>query len=391
MGSEDHDTEELNHTYANGKRIEWSEAGSGAIGRLKTDSLLAVIEELRGLSVSPDIIWTLENGLKKYETFGAFTQYFVHEIFKEYGLVVLNQDDKRLKQSFAEIMKDDITNSTAASVLKLNIDVLDSIYKVQARPREINFFYLGEGFRERIVFNSLTHKFEVKDRSLFFTVEEMEAEIDLHPERFSPNVIYRPLYQEFVLPNLAFIGGAGELSYWLELEALFDHYQVNYPMLVLRTSVALVNPGFQKKLEKLNLKVEDLFGDIEQLVTRYVKDNLQGDIQLTDEKLQLEAIFNSVSMKAEAADVTLKQNAASEKQKTITALENIEAKMLKAEKRKQETAVSQIRAAHATLFPDGVLQERREGFLPFYDAEFIAEIVKLANPFDKSLKVLVRE
>ena len=190
---------------------------------------------------------------------------------------------------------------------------------------------------------------------------------------------------------MAFIGGAGELSYWLELEALFDHYQVNYPMLVLRTSMAIVNPGFQKKLEKLQLHIEDLFGDIEQLVVRYVKDNLQGDIQLTNEKQQLEAIFNSVALKAEAADVTLKQNAASEKQKALASLENMEGKMLKAEKRKQETAINQIRAAHSTLFPEGQLQERRENFIPYYDATFIAEIVKLANPFDKAFKFLVKE
>ena len=231
----------------------------------------------------------------------------------------------------------------------------------------------------------------MKDKGLFFTAEEIAAEIDTHPEKFSPNVIYRPLYQEYILPNLAFIGGAGELSYWLELEALFDHYQVNYPMLVLRTSMAIVNPGFQKKLEKLNVPIEALFGDIEQLVVSYVKDNLQGDIQLVEEKKKLDEIFDSISSKAEAADVTLKQNVASDKQKTLGLLEAIEGKMLKAEKRKQETATNQLRNAHATMFPDGELQERHEGFLPYYDATFIADIVKLANPFDKTFKILVKE
>ena len=391
MGSEDHDTAELNNTYVNGKHIEWSTAGSGAIGRLKLAGLQAVVDELKILSFNPDIIQLLETAASKFETFGQLTQHLVHEVFKEQGLVVLDQDDKRLKQNFAEIIKEEITGFTANSVLKAPLDKLESSYKLQARPRDINFFYLGQGYRERIIFNSLTQKYEVKDKAIFFTEEEISAEIDAHPERFSPNVIYRPLYQEYTLPNLAFIGGAGELSYWLELEALFDHYQVNYPMLVLRTSMAIVNPGFQKKLEKLQLHIEDLFGDIEQLVVRYVKDNLQGDIQLTNEKQQLEAIFNSVALKAEAADVTLKQNAASEKQKALASLENMEGKMLKAEKRKQETAINQIRAAHSTLFPEGQLQERSENFIPYYDATFIAEIVKLANPFDKAFKFLVKE
>ncbi len=391
MGSEDHDMDELNHTYINGKKVEWKEAGSGAFGRLKTDGLQSIIEEIKGLPVSSDVVAMMEAGLMKFGTFGRLTQHFVHEIFKDYGLVVLDQDDRRLKQSFVEVIKEEILDFTANSVLKPSLEQLEKDYKLQAKPRDINFFYLGDGFRERLVFNSLTQKFEVKDKHISFKEEEMAAEIDAHPERFSPNVIYRPVYQEFILPNLAFIGGAGELSYWLELEALFDHYQLNYPMLVLRTSMAIVNPGFQKKLDKLNLKVEDLFGDIEQLIVKYVKDNLQGDIQLTEEKAKLDEIFNSVSLKAEGADATLKQNALSEKQKALSSLENLEAKMLKAEKRKQETAINQIRAAHATLFPEGELQERRENFATYYSPQFINDIVALANPFDKSFKIIMPE
>jgi len=390
MGSEDHDTEELNHTYVQGKKVEWA-AGSGAIGRINIAGVHGILDELKGLSVSSEIISILEDGLQKFDTFGKLTQHFVHELFKQHGLVVIDQDMASLKKSFAEIIKEEITENTALRVLKPNLDALESTYKLQARPRDINFFYLGDGYRERIIFNSLTQKFEVKDKAISFTPGEIEAEIDTYPERFSPNVIYRPLYQEYILPNLAFIGGAGELSYWLELEALFDHFQINYPMLVLRTSMALVNPGFQKKLEKLNLQVEDLFGDIDQLVVRYVKENLQGDIQLVDEKKKLEEIFESVLQKTEAADVTLKQNAASEKQKAIAALENMEAKMLKAEKRKQETAITQIRTANATLFPGGELQERRENFVAYYDSGLINELVTLANPFDKTFKILIKE
>ena len=230
MGSEDHDTEELNHTYVDGKKVEWKDAGSGAIGRIGTAGLRALIDALKALPISNDVITILESGLNKFETFGAFTQNFVHEIFKEHGLVVLDQDDKRFKQSFAEIIKDEVANFSASNILKPILDLLEANYKVQAKPRDINFFYLGDGYRERILFNSLTQKYEVKDKRLFFTAGEIEAEIDAHPERFSPNVIYRPLYQELILPNLAFIGGAGELSYWLELEALFDHHQLNFPM-----------------------------------------------------------------------------------------------------------------------------------------------------------------
>jgi bacillithiol biosynthesis cysteine-adding enzyme BshC len=270
-------------------------------------------------------------------------------------------------------------------------EFLETNYKAQAKPRDINFFYLGANYRERIVFNSSNLKFEVNNTSISFSRDEMVSEIESHPERFSPNVIYRPLYQEMILPNLAFVGGAGELSYWLELKPLFDYYKVNYPMQIMRNSAVILNSSIQKKLDKLNLKVEDFFGDVEQLINRYVQKNMNGSSTLAEEKKKLEDLYDSILLKAEASDVTLKQSATGEKQKAIAALENLEAKMLKTEKRKQETSVTQIRSVHASFFPDGTLQERRENFIPFYNREFIATLVMELDTFGKGFKVFLNE
>ncbi len=391
MGSEDHDIEELNHVYINGKKIEWANAGSGAVGRLNTKLLQPVIEELKTLTGNEKIISILQEGLEKHSTFGKLTQYFTNDIFKEHGLVVLDQDSAALKRNFAGVIEDEILNSTASNLLKSNIEFLEVNYKVQAKPRDINMFYLGYGFRERIVKNSETGKYEVINKSLSFTRDEIVAEIKAHPENFSPNVILRPLYQETILPNLAFIGGAGELSYWLELKPIFEHYKVNYPMQVLRTSAAIINPNIQKKLEKLNLAVSDFTGDVEQLINRYVKDNVSPEVYLNGEKKEVEKIFDALSDKAMAVDITLKQNIAAEKKKVIAALENIEAKILKAEKRKQETQVSQIRSIHTALFPENTPQERKESFIPFYSDSFIKEVIGFANPFKKSFITFLSE
>ncbi len=384
LGTEDHDVEELNHAFVNGKKIEWNNPGTGASGRWKTSSMQTAVAELKAISANTEIISILEEGLKKYETFGKFSQYFVNEIFKEHGLVVIDGDDAQLKKKFSEVIKEEVLNSKAVEVLNGNIEFLDKNYKAQAKPRDINFFYLSENYRERIIFNTTLQKFEVNNTSVSFSRTEMVSEIENHPERFSPNVIYRPLYQEMILPNLAFVGGAGELSYWLELKPLFDSYKVNYPMQVMRNSAAIINASVQKKLEKLNLKAEDFFGDLEQLINRYVQQNMNSDSNLTNEKKKLEELFDSILLKAEASDITLKQSASGEKQKAISALENLETKMLKAEKRKQETAVNQIRSIHAALFPDGILQERRENFIPYYTTDFISEIISNSDSFKKS-------
>ena len=391
LGTEDHDVEELAHAFVNGKKIEWPNPGTGASGRWSTSSMQLAIEELKSISANTEIISILEDGLKKYETFGKFSQYFVNEIFKGHGLVVLDGDDAGLKKKFSAVIEEEVLTSKAVDVLKENVGFLETNYKAQAKPRDINFFYLGENYRERIVFNSATEKFEVNNTSVSFTKDEMVCEIENHAERFSPNVIYRPLYQEFTLPNLAFVGGAGELSYWLELKPLFDYYQVNYPMQVMRNSVVIINALVQKKLDKLNLRAEDFFGDVEQLINKYVQQNMNEGSTLKEEKKKLEELYDSILFKAEASDVTLKQSATGEKQKAIVALENLEAKMLKAEKRKQETSVTQIRSVHASLFPDGTLQERKENFIHFYNKEFIATLVAELDAFCKGFKVFLNE
>ncbi len=117
-----------------------------------------------------------------------------------------------------------------------------------------------------------------------------------------------------------------------------------------------------------------------------MQQGLSDDSNLSNEKSELEALFEAIVSKAEKVDVTLKQNAAAEKQKALTSLENLESKILKAEKRKQETTVTQLRSVHALLFPENNLQERRENFIPYYNSTFIDEVVAQLNPFDKSFK-----
>ncbi len=391
LGSEDHDVEELNHVFVNSKKITWEGAGTGASGRWSTATMQAAIDELKAIVNQPEVIAILEEAVKKYATFGRLSQYFVNELFKQYGLVVLDQDDARLKQLFAGYIKDEVLNSRATKVLKPTIDFLEVNYKAQAKPRDINFFYLGEGYRERIVLNEASGRYEVNNKDILFSRDEIVAEIDSHPERFSPNVIFRPLYQEVILPNLAFVGGAGELSYWLELKPLFDYHQVNYPMLAMRSSVALLTPPVLKKLDKLGLTAKQFLGDVEQLINNYVKQGLTDDANLAVEKQKADEFFEAIIAKAEKADTTLKQSATTEKQKLLTALDNLEGKMLKAEKRKQETTVNQIRSIQDALFPGGIGQERYENFIPFYYPAFIDELVPYLNPLDKQFKVFVKE
>ena len=123
--------------------------------------------------------------------------------------------------------------------------------------------------RERIEWQE--DSFRVVNTELIFTREEMRRELHTHPDRFSPNVVLRPLYQELILPNLAYVGGGGEIAYWLERKTQFEHFRINFPMLVRRHSVLWVDKSSARKLEKLKLDIRDfLHKDLETIIKDYL-------------------------------------------------------------------------------------------------------------------------
>lgn len=389
MGSEDHDIDELNNTNVNGKKLQWADGASGAVGRLNSDLIQPLIDELKSAAGENDAVKLIEDGVAKHSTIGKFTQYLINALFKHHGLVVIDQDDERLKRRLIEVLIDEAMYSRANEVLADNIQFLEENYKAQATPRDINIFYLGDGYRERIVFDAEKQQYFVNNKALFFTRTELINEISNYPENFSPNVFFRPLYQEILLPNLAFVGGAGELSYWLELKPLFEYYKVNYPALIMRSMAAIVPPSVNNKLDKLGLAVADFFGDIEQLIKDFVVRNTGSSTSLAEQKEKVQLLYDEISAQAEMVDPTLVQSVAAEKQKALTALDNLEGKMIKAEKRKQETAVNQIRSIHGVLFPNGMLQERTENFIPYYTPSFIDECVANLNPLENKFTVFL--
>ena len=249
-------------------------------------------------------------------------------------------------------------------------------YKSQVNPREINCFYMTNDLRERIIPEN--GKYVVNNTSLSFSKEELEAELKNYPERFSPNVVLRPLYQEIILPNLAYIGGGGELAYWLEYKTMFDFHKIQFPLLVLRNSALLIDSTSADKWTKFELNQHNLFSSTDEIIKLFIaKQSTEGD-NLKEEQEKLKAIYELISAKAQKKDATLKASADGELQKALSGIANLENKMLKAEKQKQETSLNQIKKIKDKLFPESELQERYETVSTFY--------LKYGNDFIKSLK-----
>ncbi|HLU85987.1 MAG TPA: bacillithiol biosynthesis BshC, partial [Vicingaceae bacterium] len=265
-------------------------------------------------------------------------------------------------------------------------------YKSQVTPREINLFYLDKNLRERIVIED--EQYKVSNTNLSFTKEQMLTELNNHPEKFSPNVVLRPLYQEVILPNLAYIGGGGELAYWFQLKDMFNANNVFFPTLILRNSVLIIDAGSTKKMQKLGLEVSQLFEDTEELIKEYVTQHADINLTLSQQKEQLAKLYETIENKSIQLDKTLQTVVNAELQKATNGINNIEARLLKAEKQREEVAVNQIRGIKDKLFPNGGLQERHDNMsslLLFYGMDIIPTLMEHLHPLDKELVVLFDE
>lgn len=369
MATEDHDFEEINHVNIFGKQLKWDDQAGGAAGRMDPRGLASALEELKvilGSSAHAEELYSLfEKAYTSHETLAGATRYFVHRLLGKYGLLIIDGDDPELKSLFSDIMKTDILEEISSrEVTETDQQLQAAGYKTQAHPREINFFYLDEGIRERIVLEN--GQYRVLNTSLEFSRETLGREIEEHPEKFSPNVIMRPVYQEKILPNLAYIGGGGELAYWMQLQSTFRAHGVNFPVLILRNSALLIDENGRKKADALEIDPASLFLPEQQLIDVYVKSHSTEELTLEDEKKELDELFEKISRKAISVDPTLKDSAEAEKTKTLNSLKGLEHKLSKAGKRKFDTEIAQLSRLREKLFPGTGLQERHDNFIPFY-------------------------
>lgn len=369
MATEDHDFEEINHITVDEKHISWIGQSNGATGRLSTKSVAAAVMAYKGyLGISENgkkLAKLVEKAYLEHDNLADATRSLVNSLFEKHGLVIINADEPALKREFAPIMLRDIMEQqSAAHVDKTSLELTENGYKTQVNGREINFFYLKENLRERLLYKD--GEYIVNHSDIRFSKETLVQEMEAHPERFSPNVIMRPLYQEVILPNIAYIGGGAEVAYWMQLKGNFDFYNVDFPILLLRNSALILDERSVHNLHQLGFSIEDIFLPAATLQKMWVEKHSELRLNLNDEIRAVQAIFDQIKLNAFKVDKTLEASSDAAKTKTIHLLGNLEKKLYRAEKKKHEISLKQIENLKARLFPNGVLQERVLNIAPMY-------------------------
>lgn len=382
MASEDHDFEEIRSFQLFNKKYTWETDQQGPVGRFTMEGWDTLKAELHELFVNHPTaeIHALIDSLQGASYAEAF-RCFVHHLFGKYGVVIVDGDDPALKRLFLPVIEKELrTGFSFKAVEKTTGELERHGVKIQVTPREINLFYIENGLRERIIANG--DRFDIAGKGSYSLDALLQLAND-HPELFSPNVVLRPLYQEIILPNVCYVGGAGEISYWLQLKRVFDAVDVPYPLIQVRNSVLWIDGGTHEKMEKLSLRIEQIFQPVDLLKKGYVEANSEEELDFSQLNKIVEALQKLMSEQAAQVDPQLANYAAAEGTRLEKQISGFQDKLYRASKGRHEKALKAIDHIADRLFPNGGLQERSMNFFQLTpDGNYSEKLDALKNNLD---------
>ena len=394
MASEDHDFEEIKETAIFNQPLSWDSKDLGAVGRFPTEGLQEIIGELKNMfSNHPNA--TIFSVLEAYQgpTYGVAFFRFIHALFADFGLVILDGDNAIFKEAFAPIIEKELVEQFSFQAVQETSMELNKLgLKTQVNPREINLFYLSPHKRERIIKND-EHTFSVG--SLSFSKAELINKLKENPQDFSPNVILRPVYQEFLLPNVCYVGGVGELNYWLQLKGVFDKAKVVFPLIQARSSMFYLDRALLDKIDGLGLLRKDFFKEKNQIVKGFIAEHGESTFDFS----RLDTHFNElkilISTVSADNDTQLSSAIGADVSKMESLLETIKNKKWRAEKQKHEKSIKQIEQIKERFFPKGIMQERSMNFFQICSDGNVSEklqvIYEAIDPFNTNIQLIIEK
>jgi len=393
MASEDHDFEEISSIYILGKEIKWQkDTHSKPVGLIDNTGIEALIEQLIPILGERDKakkwIKLLQESFLTNNNFSIGTRKLVHELFKNHGLVIIDADNKALKALLKPVMVSDIFKQKSFNAIQNTNKALSENYKLQINGREVNFFYLHPELGRKLIKPAGTH-FILNDTEAVFTKDELQLEIENYPERFSPNVVLRPVYQELILPNLAYIGGPAEVAYWLQLQQVFEAHLVPFPVVMQRNSYLLLGKSIKDKIEKMGLSIGDMFLNDSDLTDKYLQKHSASNF--LENANQVDVLLQQMFDEVKNIDPISGKEILQFKLETKKVLMANFKSYKKVREQKQEDNIVKMLKLKERIFPNGTFQERLENVMMhdinLFD-DLIEKVLQNADAFSNDLIVL---
>lgn len=412
IAGEDHDFHEVNHVFMPlEQRVDkWTYPEKVKQKKMVSDIILNketcriwvnnLIENFGETNHTNKLMNFAEETLTNSSTFVDFFANIVMELFKDYGLLIVDSGDRKFrllqKENFSQQIEQH--REITSYLLEQQSIIRKSGYPItiDSNEKAANLFYYNPRSNERILleFDSESNRFVGKSGVVSFTKEELIEMAFQDPEKLSNNVVTRPLMQEWLFPTLAFIAGPGEISYWAELKLVFEQFKIKMPPIVPRLNITLLDRAIESDIQDLNLELSVILsrGSIEERkqYLESIKDSEVTELFSTL-KSQFLKQYERIEAKTNQLDSSLLPLVKKNESYILKQIEFMETKLEDSVKSKFDVILSKFNRIDLSLRPDGFPQERVWNifyYLNQYGTNFIKELMKLEFEFDGRHKVI---
>jgi bacillithiol synthase len=394
MATEDHDLDEVRHTtfFDRGwlRRFELPVPAETArpVGRIKlgpeVTSMAQDAAEVLANQGSDLLAQFLTESYRPEETYGSAYGKLFARLFAQQGLILMDPLDAGLHRVAIPLYQHALAERDALNEKLLQrtkeLDRAGYAAQVKVTARSTLLFYMGDGPRQAITAN--TEKFHSGDKS--WPREELTHMTHTNPEKFSPNALFRPVIQDYLLPTAGYIAGPAEISYFAQSEVIYRHLLGRMPALLPRAGFTLVDAKATKLLKRYGLSVEDIWKGSQEVRHTMERDSLPKSLEKKferDEK-QIQKMLKKLGKQIEKLDPTLKGAVARARKRIEFHIEKLRRKAGRAQDRKTGLIVEHERHLESLLDPHKGLQERDLCVLPFlarWGASGLSELQKFSS------------
>ncbi len=381
MEADDHDFDEVISTNVFDKENNYrtityddgleEETNRGSVGNIEFNfnikyTLADLDDALRDSDYKDKILLLLNECYKEGKTFKeAFKKLFI-KIFDEYGLVIFDPQDSSVKNILLPIFEKEINNFETHTIKNvLQSAELEEQYHAQVKVRPINLFYSDETGRHLI--EPVEGLFRLKGKRKKMSKEELLNLLYFEPSAFSPNVMLRPICQDYLLPTAAYVGGGSEISYFAQVIPNYKFFDVITPIVFPRSSGTIVETHLYSIIEKYNLSLKDFYIDENILIEKVVKivSEFNFDVLFTESEMEIKVVLEKLKAYLLSVDSSLAQPIGKSFERIAQTLSTLKEKSKTAEEKKHETLISQLHKVKNVVYPNDNLQEREINFFYF--------------------------
>lgn len=391
VADEDHDFDEANHIFVPTSdkvvRIE-VERVSGLQQQVAReflpDSIHEKIDAFFQASGTTEFSLELKTWLEQdFTSKNTQKQAFlnmINRIFGQYGLLYFGSDHPEIKQAALPIFTKAITQAKEAyHVLEAQSAKIEQVFHRQAQTDPSNLFLNCTDGRIKLRWDAERDVWTAKSHQLSTT--ELLQKVKENPNLLSPNVFLRPIVQEYLLPNLAYVAGPGEIAYYAQTKTYFEFFGLQMPVIFPRLTATIIEKPFHRYWDELPVRFHDYFQRIEDLESQLVHSMQPIDLDAKFQQWQDEVTVSSDAYKQaiKHIDASLEQTVERALVNFGNELQKIKGKVFKALKHKDEVTIQRIRKVHASVYPNNHLQERLIGFLHYLNRYGVQTVGKLVE------------